>query len=925
MNFNGVFNLKCGVQNYAWGETKRGDKNPYIADLLGMEAEAGKPFAELWIGAHPTLPATVSGEEELPLDKLIEKYPEDLLGKGAVEAGIKSLPYLLKVLSCDKPLSIQAHPDKKLAEKLHADDPEHYKDDNHKPEIAISLTGLDALACFRSTDDVKSDFARLKKLNAFFSGCPNHPDSKTWLRTRYARIFSADEKEVTAALQAIADEIKFLSDFTLQDKWFIRLLEEYPEDRGTLCAYFLNIIHLEPGEAVFLPANEPHAYLDGTIVECMASSDNVVRAGLTPKFIDRDVLVNMLTYEEGAPEVMLGAEVEGALRFQPPVPEFKLDRISLKSGAEHTLKTEDGISILLVLEGEGSISAPNGTVEVKRGSILLLPAALESAKLTVTGNMNLFTASPNPGGQPLKGKVKEAAQEAQAEEPVSVDKIMEEAASEEPKEKKKPEQPKPEVKQSVVDLEEEMDFDFGAMLEGEGQPDQPEIKPGDKVKGRITAMDERTVFVELGAKSEAVLDYGEILDKNGDPKYKVGDEVEAFSTSFGDEQINLTMKMSGQVADSALMDAYDAGIPVEGKVEAEQKGGYTVRVGSNKAFCPYSQIDRFRGEADKYVGQSFTFLITDYSEKGRNMIVSRRRLLEKERAKQVKELKETLSVGDEKQGTVTKIMDFGVFVDIGGMEGLVPMRELAWARGVKPEDILSGGDEVTVLVKEINWQTERITLSLRDAAGDPWNEVEEKFPTGTRCDGTVVKLMPFGAFVELDAGVEGLVHISKFGRRIKHPREVVKEGDSVEVSIEKIDLEQRRISLSMEDTSGKQDVKEIKESAKVEEGCEVTGTVDDIKDFGVFVKLLGGKSGLLHISQVKLKGSGNPRRALFDAYPPGSEIKVVVQQIKGHRISLTLRSTMEAESDQPDLSKFKSKKEDLGSIGGLFDNLDLKL
>jgi len=455
--------LQCGVQPYPWGAKAAPGRVPFIADLLAVPAPVdGKPFAELWIGAHPNLPATLPDGSKLT--DFIRANPAEVLGNAAAAQGIGELPFLLKVLSCDQALSIQAHPDKDLAKRLHAQDPQHYPDPNPKPEIAIAVTPFDALAQFRPAADIRADAARLNTLGAFFVSAglapveqrlgavggvsrtsinqlstgtspvvgenaneswANHDptakfairnsafeNSATWLRAAYAALFHAPQEAVTATVRALANEVRALSVRTAHDNWYLRVLEIYPDDRGALSLYFLNVVHLEPGECIYLGANEPHAYLKGTIIECMANSDNVVRAGLTPKFVDTDVLLNMLTYSQAGVQRLQpkasdksdasdrsdASDTRVSLRaFVPPTPEFQVEQFSGDAGAAAELASDDTISLLLVLHGAARLRTPQGeTFAAPRGSTWLWPACLASATIEFTEpGTELVRARPN--------------------------------------------------------------------------------------------------------------------------------------------------------------------------------------------------------------------------------------------------------------------------------------------------------------------------------------------------------------------------------------------------------------------------------------------------------------------------------------------------------------------------------------------------
>jgi small subunit ribosomal protein S1 len=482
--------------------------------------------------------------------------------------------------------------------------------------------------------------------------------------------------------------------------------------------------------------------------------------------------------------------------------------------------------------------------------------------------------------------------------------------------------------------------EFGALFEAHLGRLNTEFQIGDRVKGIVTAVDRHSVFVDIGSRSDALIDRGELADESGQVRVKPGDPIEAFCVGTTDEGVRLTLRMSGKVADASLAEAYESGIPVEGRVLAERKGGYEVQVAGQRGFCPYSQMDTHRRDASAYLGERFTFLIAEYDDTG-NLVLSRRRCLEQEQATQRAKLRETLAEGALVDGVVTRLMAFGAFVDLGsGVEGLIHVSELGWGRGLKTEDVVAVGQTVKVSVVKLDWENNRIGLSLRHAQPNPWERLLAggDYAEGRRCQGTVTKLMPFGAFVELEPGVEGLVHVSRLGagRRIGHPSEVLKEGDRVEVSVLHVDPERRRLSLTMEDTAGDLGGEAAGEApgssdapsgagVLVKAGARLTGTVQGHRDFGVFVKLTDDLTGLLHISQVEMQSSGNPGRALYRRFPPGSAVEVVVLAVEGRRVSLSLPETLEREAERQQVSDFTDTRgAALGSLDGLFGDLKVE-
>lgn len=328
------------------------------------------------------------------------------------------------------------------------------------------------------------------------------------------------------------------------------------------------------------------------------------------------------------------------------------------------------------------------------------------------------------------------------------------------------------------------------------------FEPGQQVDATVIRISGSGVFIDVGGKSEGYIAREEFVDKDDELTVKEGDAVKAFFLSAAKSEMLFTTNLgSGSVAQSHLEEAYASGIPVEGVVEGENKGGFEVKLaGAVRAFCPFSQMDLHRIEtSEDWLGRSLSFVISQYEESGRNIIVSRRRLLEAEQQEKREELQKTLEVGGVVSGKVSAIRDFGAFVDIGGLEGLLPVSEIGWGHVKDIHSHLEVGQQVEVVVLKLDWENNRFSFSLKQTLPDPWGMAISKFPEGTFHTGKVARLTNFGAFVTLAEGVDGLIHISALagGRRINHPREVINEGDEVEVRIEAVDQEQKRISLAL--------------------------------------------------------------------------------------------------------------------------------
>jgi len=337
--------------------------------------------------------------------------------------------------------------------------------------------------------------------------------------------------------------------------------------------------------------------------------------------------------------------------------------------------------------------------------------------------------------------------------------------------------------------------------------DETSLKPrrfaaGEKINATVVKITGEWVFLDLGAKSEGYLDKKELLDENGNLTVKEGDTITAyFVSSRHGEKLFTTRLLTGRSVDDFLRSAYQSQIPVQGTVEKEIKGGFSVRVGQNiSGFCPYSQMDLKKvDDAASYIGKKFDFVVSEYSDKGRNVILSRRPLLEQQEKEKKQALKESLKTGMTVGGVITAVQNFGAFVDLGGIQALLPVSEMAWGRVEDPKTIYAPGDKIEAMIIGLDWENNKVTLSFKALLPDPWDEVVRKYPEGTVLKGKVANLTNFGAFVTLESGVEGLVHIAKLarGKKIKHAGDVLKTGDEIEVKIEKVDRENKKIALDL--------------------------------------------------------------------------------------------------------------------------------
>ncbi|XP_068081765.1 mannose-6-phosphate isomerase isoform X2 [Anabrus simplex] len=376
--------LKCCVQQYAWGKIGRSSE---VALLSGsgdpdFVVNERMPYAELWMGTHPNGPSVIKGTSQKLSDWIATH--EESLGKQVLKQFGRQLPFLLKVLSVNKALSIQAHPNKCHAEQLHKRSPEVYKDPNHKPELAIALTPFEALCGFRPLSEIKHNLQGIPELRDIIgkeaiSELLNSDEAgiQAALRKVFHHLMTCPKETLQTQLQNLLRRVETLDESSrasLQVPLLQRLHSDFPGDVGCFGIYFFNLVTLNPGESIYLGPNEPHAYLSGDCIECMACSDNVVRAGLTPKYKDVETLCNMLTYQcapADTKKFLPRKEDDFTYIFSPPVPDFAVAKIMVPPGTgSYNLICRNSASIIIVIEGE----AVSNIVKLKRGTIFYLPA-----------------------------------------------------------------------------------------------------------------------------------------------------------------------------------------------------------------------------------------------------------------------------------------------------------------------------------------------------------------------------------------------------------------------------------------------------------------------------------------------------------------------------------------------------------------------
>ena len=447
----------------------------------------------------------------------------------------------------------------------------------------------------------------------------------------------------------------------------------------------------------------------------------------------------------------------------------------------------------------------------------------------------------------------------------------------------------------------------------------PALQRGQVVKGRVIQITAEHVFVDVGGKGEAWIERAELSDDEGRLRVTVGDEVEATVVSTGDE-VRLSHKLrQGAQAREALGVAAQSGMPVEGKVAAVIKGGFEVTVAGVRAFCPGSQMDLRRSAApEDYVGRVLEFRVTKYAENGRNIVISRRQILEEEGARAAEETRKKLVPDAVLPGVVSALADFGAFVDLGGVQGLVPMSELSHARVVRAADRLRVGEPVIVKVLRVDAEKGKVTLSLKALEGDPWTGVAGQLRERQVVRGRAARATDFGVFVELLPGIDGLLHVSEIPRhRQAAMRESVAAGAEIAVMIVAIDPSKRRVALALapDDATVGEEM-----ASTVAVGAVLTGTVDRVEPFGVFVRLGPGQTGLVPNAEL-----GSARGAdLRKAFPAGSEMKVLVLGIEegGRRIRLSREKAITHEEQAETQAYLKDTRKGGGFGMTLGEKLD---
>ena len=466
----------------------------------------------------------------------------------------------------------------------------------------------------------------------------------------------------------------------------------------------------------------------------------------------------------------------------------------------------------------------------------------------------------------------------------------------------------------------EPDEDFASLFEASHQAKH--VEKGETVEGTIVAITAAVAFVNVGGKGEAVIEIAELKNADGALEVAVGDRIQAMvvSTEGG---LTLSRRLArGAATDRQIEDAFNTGLPVEGKIERDVKGGYEVRIGGQRAFCPFSQIDTVRTtDPAQHVGRVYAFRIIEYKEGGRNLIVSRRALIEEEQRAGAVEVRRSIVAGAVLTGRVTSVREFGAFVDLGaGVQGLLHVSEMGWSRVSDTSHIVTPGEEITVKVLRVDEGTKKIALGLKQLTADPWSTVHARYEVGQVRTGRVTRLAEFGAFVELEPGIEGLAHASTFaptGRSDGWSRSVAVEMTGI-FEILSIDLEKKRIGVALVTEDWARGGGTAASPREIVPGARITGKVERHEKFGVFVFLASGRTGLIPLSETGVAKEADVAKA----FPVGADIDVVVLEVdsSGRRIRLSRKAVLDA-LDAEELREYAARTdvapaEGFGSLAG---------
>jgi small subunit ribosomal protein S1 len=469
----------------------------------------------------------------------------------------------------------------------------------------------------------------------------------------------------------------------------------------------------------------------------------------------------------------------------------------------------------------------------------------------------------------------------------------------------------------------EQEEDFATMFEASVKARR--FAKGQTVEGIIVAFGPEVAFVSIGGKSEAQIPIAELKDDNGELEVSTGDRIQAVIVSTSGDIMLSRKGVRNAATQRDLENAFQAGLAVEGKVETVNKGGYEVRIARERAFCPLSQIDIVRtADPAVHVGKTYAFRIIEYKDGGKSIVVSRRKQLEREQKASADAVRSSIVSGAVLPGRVTSVLDFGAFVDLGGgIQGLLHVSEMSWSRATTPGAIVAAGDQITVKVLRVDEGTGKISLGLKQLQDDPWSTVGTTYAVGQVRSGRVTRLAEFGAFVELEPGIEALAHASTFpptGQTGAWARSVP-VGTTASFEILSIDLTQKRIGVALvEEGSSRATAGATTPRGALAPGAIVTGKVERHERFGVFVFLSPGRTGLMPFSETGLDRDADVAKA----FPVGSDVEVVVLEAdaSGRRIRVS-RKAVAQQREQAELREYAARPDasPTTSLGSLADKL----
>jgi small subunit ribosomal protein S1 len=468
----------------------------------------------------------------------------------------------------------------------------------------------------------------------------------------------------------------------------------------------------------------------------------------------------------------------------------------------------------------------------------------------------------------------------------------------------------------------EQEEDFAAMFEASVKARQ--FDRGQIVEGTIVAFGPEVAFVNVGGKAEAEIDLAELKDADGNIEVSVGDRIQAMVVSTSGGIVLSRRGVRNAATQRELEDAFRAGLAVEGKVEKAVKGGYDVRLARERAFCPLSQIDIVRtADPAAHERQIYTFRIIEYRDGGKTVVVSRRKHLEEQQRASAAAVRKSIVPGAVLTGRVASVTAFGAFVDLGGgIQGLLHVSEMAWSRAANPNDLVAPGDQITVKVLRVDDGTQKISLGVKQLLDDPWTTVATTYAVGDVRRGRVTRVADFGAFVELEPGIEGLAHASTFAPTGGSGgwATSVAVGMTGAFEILSIDTAQKRIGIALLDEGSSRAAGATSPPGELVAGAIVTGKVERHEKFGVFVFLSPGRTGVMPFAETGLDRDMD----MLKAFPIGSEVEVVVLEIdpSGRRIRLS-RKGVAQQREQAELREYAARPDaaSTAALGSLADTL----